>query len=72
MSHERPVSWGSTILDDWLGGFYERALVSTFLSKLFVQPGLERIFASSYTGLRARADQFPEEFDESPLVGCGK
>ena len=72
MSHERPVSWGSTILDDWLGGFCECALVSTFLSKLFVQPGLERVFASSYAGLRARADQFPEEFDESPLVGCGK
>lgn len=60
MSDEQPVSRGSTGLDNWFNVFYECALASTLLSKLFTQSELERIFANASPRLqsRGRAVQF--------------
>jgi hypothetical protein len=60
MSDEQPVGWCSTDLDDCFNAFYERALASTLLSKLFTQSELEQIFANASRWLksRGRAVQF--------------
>lgn len=60
MSDGQPVSRYSTGLVDWFNAFYESALTSTLLSKLFTLPQLERIFANTSPCLksRGRAVQF--------------
>ena len=60
MSYGQPVSRYSTGLVDWFNAFYESALTSTLLSKLFTLPQLERIFANASLRLqsRGRAVQF--------------
>ena len=60
MSYEQPVSRCSTDLDDGVNAFYECALASTLLSKLFTQSERERIFANASPWLKSkgRAVQF--------------